>query len=57
MNRRPTLLLAFAMATRRLGVIATASTTFEPVYTIVRRFASLDPISEGRTGWDELAIS
>ena len=47
-----TLLPALAMATRHLGLIATASTTFEPAYTIARRFASLDHISEGRAGWN-----
>jgi alkanesulfonate monooxygenase len=47
-----TLLPALAMATKHLGLIATASTTFEPAYTIARRFASLDHISEGRAGWN-----
>ncbi len=47
-----TLLPALAMATTHLGLIATASTTFEPAYTIARRFASLDHISEGRAGWN-----
>lgn len=47
-----TLLPALAMATEHLGLIATASTTFEPAYTIARRFASLDHISEGRAGWN-----
>ena len=40
-----TLLPALAMHTEHLGLIATASTTFEPAYTIARRFASLDHIS------------
>src|ERR1700687_4848746 len=40
-----TLLPALAMATSRLGLIATASTTFEQPYLIARRFASLDHIS------------
>ena len=35
-----TLLPALAMKTRHLGLIATASTTFEPAYTIARRFAT-----------------
>ena len=47
-----TLLPALAMATKHLGLIATASTTFEPAYTIARRFASLDHISDGRAGWN-----
>jgi alkanesulfonate monooxygenase SsuD/methylene tetrahydromethanopterin reductase-like flavin-dependent oxidoreductase (luciferase family) len=45
-----TLLPALAMATEHLGLIATASTTFEPPYLIARRFASLDHISGGRAG-------
>src|SRR2546428_12024814 len=47
-----TLLPALAMVTEHLGLIATASTTFEAPYLIARRFASLDHISGGRAGWD-----
>lgn len=47
-----TLLPALATHTERIGLIATASTTFEPPYTIARRFASLDHISNGRAGWN-----
>ena len=46
-----TLLPALAMMTEHLGLIVTASTTFEPPYLIARRFASLDHISGGRAGW------
>jgi FMN-dependent oxidoreductase (nitrilotriacetate monooxygenase family) len=52
-----TLLPALAQHTRHLGLIATASTTFEPAYTIARRFASLDHISEGRAGWNLVTTS
>src|SRR5437016_3085123 len=52
-----TLLPALAMATEHLGLIATASTTFEPAYTIARRFASLDHISGGRAGWNLVTTS
>lgn len=52
-----TLLPALAQHTSRLGLIATASTTFEPPYTIARRFASLDHISEGRAGWNIVTTS
>src|SRR5437899_10544891 len=52
-----TLLPALAMATGHLGLIATASPTFEPAYTIARRFASLDHISEGRAGWNLVTTS
>src|SRR5689334_66785 len=52
-----TLLPALAQHTQHLGLIATASTTFEPAYTIARRFASLDHISEGRAGWNLVTTS
>lgn len=49
----PTLLLsAMAAVTDRIGLIATASTTFEEPYNLARRFASLDVISGGRAGWN-----
>lgn len=47
-----TLLPALAVQTERIGLIATASTTFEPPYTLARRFATLDHISGGRAGWN-----
>jgi alkanesulfonate monooxygenase len=47
-----TLLSALAMVTSRIGLVATASTTFDEPYHIARRFASLDHISEGRAGWN-----
>src|SRR6266536_4091971 len=52
-----TLLPVLAMATEHLGLIATASTTFEPAYTIARRFASLDHLSDGRAGWNLVTTS
>ena len=52
-----TLLPALAMVTEHLGLIATASTTFEPPYTIARRFASLDHISGGRAAWNLVTTS
>ncbi len=52
-----TLLPALAQHTGHLGLIATASTTFEPPYTIARRFASLDHISGGRAGWNLVTTS
>jgi FMN-dependent oxidoreductase (nitrilotriacetate monooxygenase family) len=52
-----TLLPALAMVTEHLGLIATASTTFEPPYLIARRFASLDHISGGRAGWNLVTTS
>ena len=47
-----TLLSALAMATTRIGLVATASTTYDEPYHIARRFASLDHISAGRAGWN-----
>jgi len=52
-----TLLPVLAVKTEHLGLIATASTTFEPAYMIARRFASLDHISGGRAGWNLVTTS
>jgi FMN-dependent oxidoreductase (nitrilotriacetate monooxygenase family) len=52
-----TLLSALAMVTERIGLIATASTTFDEPYHIARRFASLDHISNGRAGWNVVTTS
>ncbi len=52
-----TLLSALAMVTRHIGLVATASTTFDAPYHIARRFASLDHISGGRAGWNIVTTS
>jgi FMN-dependent oxidoreductase (nitrilotriacetate monooxygenase family) len=52
-----TLLPALAMVTEHLGLVATASSTFEPPYVIARRFASLDHLSGGRAGWNLVTTS
>ena len=52
-----TLLPALSMVTRHIGLIGTASTTFESPYLIARRFASLDHISGGRAGWNLVTTS
>lgn len=52
-----TLLPALATVTEHIGLIATASTTFEQPYLIARRFASLDHISGGRAGWNLVTTS
>ncbi|MFN8981677.1 MAG: LLM class flavin-dependent oxidoreductase, partial [Alphaproteobacteria bacterium] len=52
-----TLLSALAMVTERIGLIATASTTYDAPYHIARRFASLDHISGGRAGWNIVTTS
>jgi FMN-dependent oxidoreductase (nitrilotriacetate monooxygenase family) len=49
----PTVLLAaIAAVTERIGLIATASTTYNEPYNLARRFASVDQISGGRAGWN-----
>ncbi|WP_428486698.1 LLM class flavin-dependent oxidoreductase [Rhodopila sp.] len=52
-----TLLPALAVVTERLGLIATASTTFNDPYHIARKFASLDHLSHGRAGWNLVTTS
>jgi FMN-dependent oxidoreductase (nitrilotriacetate monooxygenase family) len=47
-----TTLAALAMATRRIGMIATASTTYSEPFNLARQFASLDHISNGRVAWN-----
>jgi len=47
-----TLLAAIAGVTEKLGLIATASTTFNEPYNLARYFSSLDHISHGRAGWN-----
>ncbi len=47
-----TLLAALAVSTERIGLIATASTTYGEPYDLARRFASIDHISGGRAGWN-----
>jgi FMN-dependent oxidoreductase (nitrilotriacetate monooxygenase family) len=47
-----TLLPALAAVTERIGLIATASTTYNEPYHVARKFASLDHISGGRAGWN-----
>src|SRR5260221_415215 len=52
-----TLLPALAVVTEHLGLIATASTTFEQPYHVARKFASLDHLSAGRAGWNVVTTS
>lgn len=47
-----TLLSAVAGATSRIGLGATASTSFYEPYNVARLFASLDHISHGRAAWN-----
>lgn len=47
-----TLLPALAAVTEHIGLVATASTTYNEPYHVARKFASLDHISGGRAGWN-----
>jgi FMN-dependent oxidoreductase (nitrilotriacetate monooxygenase family) len=47
-----TTLGALAVSTSRIGLIATASTTYAEPFNLARQFASLDHISNGRIGWN-----
>jgi FMN-dependent oxidoreductase (nitrilotriacetate monooxygenase family) len=49
----PTVLLtAVALATERIGIIATASTTYNSPFNLARRLGSMDFISNGRAAWN-----
>lgn len=52
-----TLLSAIAAVTTRLGLVATATTSYNEPYNIARRYASLDHISNGRAGWNIVTSS
>ena len=47
-----TLHAALALQTSRVGLVATASTTYSAPFNIARMFASLDKLSGGRAGWN-----
>jgi alkanesulfonate monooxygenase SsuD/methylene tetrahydromethanopterin reductase-like flavin-dependent oxidoreductase (luciferase family) len=47
-----TLLSAVATHTRNIGLVATASSTYNSPFNFARRMASLDHISHGRAGWN-----
>ena len=47
-----TLLPALAVVTKHIGLVTTASTTYNEPYNLARKFASLDWISKGRAGWN-----
>lgn len=52
-----TLLPALAVVTERIGLVATASTTYNEPYHVARKFSSLDHISSGRAGWNVVTSS
>jgi FMN-dependent oxidoreductase (nitrilotriacetate monooxygenase family) len=47
-----TLMAALTGATERIGLMLTASTTYNEPYHVARQFASLDQISGGRAAWN-----
>lgn len=47
-----TLFAAVAQHTSRIGLVATATTSYEEPFIIARKFASLDHLSGGRAGWN-----
>ncbi|AUZ28441.1 nitrilotriacetate monooxygenase [Bacillus subtilis] len=52
-----TLLSALAQVTSRIGLTATASTTYSEPFHVARQFASLDHLSNGRAGWNVVTSS
>ena len=46
------LLSALAVHTTHIGLAATASTTYNEPFNLARKFASLDHLSAGRSGWN-----
>lgn len=43
---------AMAHATRHLGFGVTVNLSYEPPYTLARRFSTLDHLTDGRIGWN-----
>lgn len=51
------LLSALAPMTKKIGLVATISTSYSDPFTVARQFASLDIISGGRGGWNVVTSS
>ena len=52
-----TLLSALAVATSRIGLVGTLTTTYYEPYFVARQLASLDYLSKGRAGWNVVTSS
>lgn len=52
-----TLLSALAMVTEKIGLAATASTTYGEPYHTARAFSSIDHLSHGRAAWNIVTTS
>ena len=47
-----TVLIVMGMATKRLGIGATRSTTYYEPFDVARAFATIDLMTEGRAAWN-----
>ena len=47
---------ALAAVTERIGLVATATTTYLEPFHVARMFASLDQLSGGRSGWNLVTL-
>lgn len=52
-----TLIAALSGITSRIGLVATASTTYNDPYGLARRFATLDHVSKGRAAWNAVTTA
>jgi len=52
-----TLLSAMSAVTSRIGLVATASTSYTEPFNLARHFGSLDHLSGGRAGWNVVTSS
>ena len=52
-----TLLSALSVVTEHVGLVSTATTTYNEPFHIARKFASLDYLSGGRAGWNVVTSS
>ncbi len=52
-----TLMAGIAGLTSHIGLVATATTSYNEPYTLARRIASLDHMSNGRAGWNVVTSS
>jgi FMN-dependent oxidoreductase (nitrilotriacetate monooxygenase family) len=50
-------LAVIAQATSRIGMVATASTSFQEPFNTARQFKALDVMSHGRAGWNAVTTS
>ncbi|GHA81251.1 NtaA/DmoA family FMN-dependent monooxygenase [Pontibacter akesuensis] len=50
-------LAAVARETKRIGLVATGSTTFNEPYNLAKQFKALDIMSHGRAGWNAVTSS